>query len=171
MDGAARRERILQKIMAAKGPLTGSELSAALKVSRQVVVQDVALLRASGVNIVATPSGYILINPSDYQRPARVFTCRHNTLEEAKKELMIMVEGGGKVRDVIIEHPVYGELTGQLMVSTREAVENLICRLSQKGAAPISSVTQGFHMHTVEADREDLLDQIETRLRQAGIIA
>ncbi|MGI6170017.1 MAG: transcription repressor NadR [Christensenellales bacterium] len=170
MGSATRRKRLSERIAAANGPLTGAELSAELGVSRQVVVQDVALLRATGVNIVATPAGYILINPSDYQRPARVFTCRHNTLENARIELLIMVECGGKVRDVIIEHPIYGDLTGQLMLSTREAVETLITRLGQAGAAPLSTITEGFHMHTVEADTKDQLDQMETRLRQAGII-
>ena len=150
--------------------MTGTELATLLNVSRQVVVQDVALLRSSGVSIVATPAGYMHLSPATFLRPARVFTCMHNTLEDTEKELMTIVNCGGKVRDVIIEHPVYGEISGQLMVSTPEAVKNLMSRLAQKDSAPLYSVTNGVHMHTVEAASDSILDLIEQRLEEAGII-
>jgi len=169
MDAKERRTALLNTINTAPGPVTGSELAAALKVSRQVVVQDIALLRARGANIVATPAGYIC--PQQAQgRPVRVFLCRHTTLAQLRTELMIAVERGGTVRDVIVEHPVYGELTGALMLHLPYQVESLISRLEQPDSAPLSTVTGGVHLHTVEADTEAALDEIEAGLRAAGII-
>ena len=151
-------------------PITGNELSALLGVTRQVVVQDIALLRAGGAPIIATPSGYMMIDKIVKMRLLKVFTCKHETLEEAEEELMMIVDSGGRIRDVIIEHPVYGEITGTLMLNTKDAVKNLIERLSRKDSLMLSSITGGVHMHTVEAPSEEALSEIEVKLRNAGIL-
>lgn len=170
MDAINRRKKIAEIINMSEAHVTGSELAAMLKVTRQVVVQDIALLRAGGIPIVATPSGYMMIDTLIKKRPIKVFTCRHETLAQAETELMLIVENGGKVRDVIIEHPVYGEITGVLMLGTPQAVKYLIDRLRQKDSMMLSSITDGIHMHTVEACSEKALVVIETKLRQAGIV-
>lgn len=170
MDAAERRNRIAELIGTSKAPVTGSELSNLLHVTRQVVVQDIALLRAGGLPVIATPAGYMLLEAAAKAHPMKVFICRHETLEQAEEELMIMVENGGKVRDVIIEHPVYGEISGSLMLSTPAAVKSLIARLGRKDALMLSSTTGGVHMHTVEATSEEALAQIEEKLRRAGIL-
>jgi transcriptional regulator of NAD metabolism len=84
--------------------------------------------------------------------------------------MMEIVRHGGYLLDVIIEHPFYGEITGQLRISTPEEVEQAIVRLSRKGSGMLSSVTDGVHMHTVEAEREEQLDDIEAALDAAGIL-
>lgn len=170
MDGKERRVKLLEQITNADQPVTGAELATSLNVSRQVIVSDVALIRSTGVNIMATPSGYMLFPTEARRRPIRVFACNHGSLDKTEQELNIIVEHGGKVRDVIIEHPIYGEITGQLMVSTTQAVHNLMERLKQEGAAPLSTITNGVHLHTVEAATEDALDQIEHQLSVAGIL-
>lgn len=170
MNASKRREKIMEFIRMSDKPITGSELSAMLNVTRQVVVQDIALLRAGGMPVIATPSGYMLFDMISGARPLKVFTCRHETLEEAEKELMIIVENGGKVRDVIIEHPIYGEISGTLMVSTPEAVKNLIDRLRRKDSMMLTSITDGVHMHTVEAASEEKLTVIEEKLQNSGIL-
>ena len=170
MDANERRNKVMEAITSAGACVTGNELAAALNVTRQVIVQDIALLRASGMNIVATPAGYMMINAAQRARPVRVFTCRHDTLEQTERELMIMVENGGKVRDVIIEHPVYGEITGMLMLSTPEGVRSLIERLERKESRPLSSTTGGVHMHTVEARTEQELNIIEDKLGAEGLL-
>lgn len=170
MDAAGRRKKLLELIGSSGRPVTGGELSTLLNVTRQVVVQDIALLRAGGAPILATPSGYMIIDAAPCSRPMRVFTCRHETVEEADRELTIIVENGGRVRDVIIEHPIYGEISGTLMVSTPEAVKNLIERLRRKDSMMLTSITGGVHMHTVEADSEETLSKIERELRQAGLL-
>ena len=47
MNAAQRRERILTRLNSAGAPLSASTLAAELGVSRQIVVGDVALLRAA----------------------------------------------------------------------------------------------------------------------------
>ena len=141
-----------------------------LNVPQHAVIEDIALLRASGLNIAATPSGYMMINAMKNPRSARAFTCCHETLELTEKELMIMVENGGRVRDVIIEHPIYGEISGMLMLSTSEDVKNIMERLKQKDSRPLSSTTGGVHMHTVDADTEETLDKIEGKLSAEGLL-
>lgn len=170
MDAANRRKKIAQLIAAAATPYTGSELASLLGVTRQVVVQDIALLRAGGSPIIATPSGYVILDHMVRGRALRVFCCRHDSVEKAETELMIIVNNGGKARDVIIEHPVYGEISGTLNISTAAAVKNLVGRLRQPDARMLSSITDGVHMHTVEAGSEEDLAQIEAELRAAGIL-
>lgn len=170
MDAIARRKKIAEIIGEAKTPLTGNELAGMLKVTRQVVVQDVALLRAGGMPILATPSGYVMIEAIAKSKALKVFTCQHNTIEKAEEELMIIMENGGKVRDVIIEHPIYGEISGSLNLNTPAAVKNLIERLKQKDAQMLSSTTDGIHMHTVEAEKEEILAKIKKELKAAGIL-
>ena len=170
MDASSRRKKLTEIISKSEAQVTGSELAAMLKVTRQVVVQDIALLRAGGIPVIATPSGYMMMDAVAKKRPLRVFTCRHETLEQAETELMLIVENGEKVRDVIIEHPIYGEITGALMIGTPQAVKYLIERLSQNGSLMLSTITDGVHMHTVEAYSEAAIDNIETKLRQSGIL-
>jgi transcriptional regulator of NAD metabolism len=170
MDAADRRKKIMDIIGSSEKPLTGNELARSLNVTRQVVVQDIALLRAGGTPIIATPSGYMVLDTIVKPRALKVFTCRHRTPDQAEAELMIVVENGGKVRDVIIEHPIYGEISGSLMLSTPKAVKNLIERLKRKDSQMLSSITDGIHMHTVEAADDAALARIEEKLREAGIL-
>ncbi len=170
MDASSRRKKTAEIIRTSDAPVTGGELSSRLGVSRQVVVQDIALLRAAGLPVIATPSGYTMIASSAKTRPMKIFTCCHETLEQAETELRIMVENGGKVRNVIIEHPVYGKLSGSLMVSTAADIEHLMERLKKKDALMLAAVTGGIHMHTVEAADDEALSRIEEQLRDAGIL-
>ena len=170
MDTAERRNQIGRLIAAAVCPVTGSELAARMGVTRQVVVQDVALLRAGGAPILATPSGYVWVDKAAVPRPVRVLSCKHATLEGAREELMIIVRAGGIVRDVIVEHPIYGELSGSLLLRTPEAVEALVGELGRPGVQMLSTMTGGIHMHTIEASSERILDEIERTLLEAGIL-
>lgn len=170
MDALNRRNKIVEIVSKSGGPITGNELSVQLNVTRQVIVQDIALLRASGIPIFATPSGYIMLDLNAKKLPMKVFTCRHLTYEKTEEELMIIVENGGRVRNVIIEHPIYGEITGNLMISTKESVKNLMERLKRKDSLMLSSIVDGVHMHTIEAASEEELLIIENKLRDAGIL-
>lgn len=171
MDTEERRKRIGRLIASSALPITGSELATRMGVTRQIVVQDVAVLRAGGAPILATPAGYIWLDKASSPRAVRVLSCKHATLEAAKEELMIIVRAGGTVRDVIVEHPIYGELTGSLMLRTPEAVETLIDRLNKPGVQMLASMTGGIHMHTIEASSEQILDEIEHALMKAGILS
>ena len=121
MDASSRRKKLTEIISKSEAQVTGSELAAMLKVTRQVVYRISPYLRAGGIPVIATPSGYMMMGCGCQKASAQVFTCRHETLEQAETELMLIVENGGKVRDVIIEHPIYGEITGALMIGTPQA--------------------------------------------------
>ncbi|AEE95372.1 transcription repressor NadR [Mahella australiensis] len=167
-NGTQRREGILNKLKAAKAPITGTDLATAFDVSRQVIVQDIAILRAAGINIIATPQGYMLPDAIK-QKVSRVFACRH-TPEQIEDELCTIVSLGGKVIDVIIEHKVYGELRGLLMLSSISDIRDFMHKINQKGVEPLSSLTGGVHLHTVEADDIEILDKIENDLKRKGYL-
>lgn len=167
MKAAERRERILD-ILRRGEPVTGSELARQLGVSRQVIVQDVAILRAGGSGILATPQGYLL--PSFEEGCRRTFACRHD-LGGLEEELLIIVDNGGKVIDVVVEHPLYGELRGYLMLASRREVHEFISKLKNSGAKPLYTLTDnGVHLHTVVAASEAVLETIEQGLAEAGIL-
>lgn len=114
MEAAARRQAILDRLRAADRPVSASSLAAEQNVSRQIIVGDIAILRAGGAEISATPRGYVLPQTTDGIK--RTIACRH-TLAQTGQELDILVDNGCTVLDVIVEHPVYGQLTGQLLLS------------------------------------------------------
>lgn len=170
MTAAERRSLIQDKIRDAGGlPVTAASLARAFGVSRQVIVQDVALLRAGGSPILATPSGYTIVTPR--ARPhSRVFYCKHLGLEALRRELYIFIEHGGLITDVLIEHPVYGEFRAMLMINTRGQADSLCEQLSLRGAYPLSSLTGGAHYHLIEAQSEQALDDMEAALSAEGLL-
>ena len=81
MTGVERREKLLSMLAKSKEPIAGAEMAKQLSVSRQVIVQDIALLRAADNNIVSTNRGYVLLKPGKCER---IFKVRH-TAEEIEK--------------------------------------------------------------------------------------
>jgi len=163
-----RRRQILEKLAQAGQPVTGAELAREAGVSRQVIVQDIALLRAGGSQILATPRGYFLQDDA-HTKCRRTYAVRHDQ-EGLEQELLIMVDQGGTVLDVVVEHPLYGEIRGLLMLSCREDVYGFVNNLKHSGALPLSSLTGGVHLHTVEAAGPEVLDKIAGRLAEANIL-
>ncbi|MCG0277676.1 MAG: transcription repressor NadR [Thermanaeromonas sp.] len=156
------------EMLRAGKPITGAELARRLGVSRQVIVQDMAILRAGGANVLATPQGYML-GPAE-EGHKRTFACQHD-MAGMEKELLIIVDNGGRVLDVVVEHPLYGELRGFLMLSSRRDVYKFLESLHKSGAKPLYTLTeQGVHLHTVTAEREEVLEAIEAELAGAGIL-
>ena len=118
MTAARRRDEILQALAGVSGPVSAAALAARLGVSRQVVVGDVALLRAAGSPIVATPRGYVLGGGQEGGGVRCTVACRHG-LDGLLDELYTVADCGCGVLDVTVEHPVYGQLSGQLQVFRR----------------------------------------------------
>ncbi|MBZ4687529.1 MAG: hypothetical protein JG764_1162 [Clostridiales bacterium] len=169
MNAEKRRKEILNKLVASQEPITGNELSTVFNVSRQVIVQDIAVLRAAGNEILATPSGYLVINTGTDNKIKKIYAVKHSS-DELEKELLIMVDSGGKVLDVIVEHALYGELKGLLMLACREDVYAFVKKLKETGAKPLSSLTTGIHLHTVEAPNEEIHNKIAEKLKKEGIL-
>src|SRR6202050_5832102 len=163
-----RRRRIVAWMRTHGGPIRGGELAKVFRVSRQSLVQDVAILRAGGEDIVSTPRGYRL--PEGAGRGYRaVLACRHAP-ERTEEELQILVDHGVKILDVIVEHPLYGELRGALMLESRADVQDFLARVNFTRASFLSSLTRGVHLHAVEASRPELIARAKARLRARGFL-
>lgn len=167
MEAASRRQAILDRLRTADRPVSASALAAGLNVSRQIIVGDIALLRAGGAEISATPRGYVL--PWATDGITRTIACRH-TLAQTGQELDILVDNGCTVLDVIVEHPVYGQLTGQLQISSRYDVEQFLARIRDSDAAPLSMLTGGLHLHTLCCPNEDAYTRACAALKAAGLL-
>src|SRR5271170_3437886 len=126
-DAGHRRRRILAWMRSHGGPVRGGELAKHFRVSRQCLVQDVAILRAGGEEIVATPRGYRLPLEAPHAHRA-ILACKHAP-ERTKEELQTLVDHGVKVLDVIVEHPIYGELRGSLMLESRADVDDFLAQV------------------------------------------
>ncbi len=166
MKAEKRREEILSLIGNTENPIPANVLKERFGVSRQVIVQDIAVLRAGGYDITSTNRGYYL---NDRTRAERVFKCRHN-FEEIVHEGMLIINAGGVVEDVFVNHRVYGRISARLDLHNRTHVEELYRSLVSGASKPLMSVTDGYHYHTVSADSEETLDKIELLLRENGIL-
>ncbi|MDW2884045.1 transcription repressor NadR [Exiguobacterium artemiae] len=169
-SGEERRQELLEIIQQSERPVTGTKLAKQAGVSRQVIVQDLSLLKAKGYPVVATARGYLLNHPElDGSRHMRKVVCRHGS-DQLKAECDAVVDEGVIIRDVIVEHPVYGFLTGELMLKSRRDVRALIEQLEETQATPLSTLTDGVHIHTLEADNEEALHAAIDALDRLGIL-
>jgi len=167
-SGEARRRQIMAWMRRQEGPVRGGELARHFRVSRQCLVQDMAILRAGGEEIMATPRGYQL--PKVGERAHReVIACKHGP-ERTEEELQTLVDHGVKILDVIVEHPLYGELRGSLMLESRDDVQEFLGRVRSSHATLLSALTGGVHLHTVEATRPDAISRARADLRKRGIL-
>lgn len=167
MNASKRREQILDYLKAAETPLSATALAQKLSVSRQIIVGDVALLRAAGEGITATPRGYVLERP----RAGIVGTvaCLHRG-EDMERELTLMVDQGCVVENVIVEHPVYGQLTGPLELASRYDVSEFIRKVEKNAARPLSALTDGIHLHTLRCPDEEAFRRTADALNRAGFL-
>jgi len=166
--GDERRRRILKWLESHRSPVPGDELAHHFGVSRQSLVQDIAILRAGGKEILATPRGYCLPEGPAHAHQA-VLACRHAP-EQTEEELFIFVDNGVKVLDVIVEHPLYGEMRGSLMIESRADVQDFMKHVRASRAQLLSSLTDGVHLHTVEASRNEMITRAKAQLRARGFL-
>lgn len=143
-------------------PVPANALSEKFEVSRQVIVQDIAILRANGFDVTATNRGYVL---NVKIQASRVFKCRH-TLNELVDEGALIIDAGGRIEDIFVNHRVYGRISARLDLQNRMHVEELYRSLVSGASKPLMSVTDGYHYHTVSADSEETLDEIGKILRE-----
>lgn len=168
MESKLRRERILDHLKNQEHPVTGKALADLFSVSRQVIVQDIAVLRASGVKIIATPRGY-LTQDQIFPFYNGIIACRH-LQSQIRTELETIVDGGGKVLDVTVEHPLYGEIKGNLMIQTRADVDEFVKKAEETEARPLSTLTDGVHLHTVQTAEKRFFDNICRDLKEKGLL-
>ncbi|MGH2658404.1 MAG: 3H domain-containing protein, partial [Actinomycetota bacterium] len=163
----ARRRRLLA-LLRSGGARRGAELAREFAVSRQVIVTDVAVLRAGGHPIVGTPGGYLLLD-REGTGPQAVLACKHDR-RGTGAELRTLVDHGLTVLDVIVEHLLYGELRGNLMISSRQDAERFLRNLRKGRIELLSSLTGGVHLHTVRAPSAEALKRARAALLEKGIL-
>lgn len=170
MDGEARREKIMEILRREKTPVSGTELAGRMGVSRQVIVQDIALLRASYKDILSTNRGYLLyVEPERQKMYRRVVKVIHRK-EDIVRELDCIVDAGGRVLDVIVEHEIYGQLVGELIIHNRADVRKFIHKVEEYRTKPLTDLTEGVHFHTIEADQEETLEAVVKALDKEGFL-
>ncbi len=168
MDGEQRRQLLLEALEKSDKPLSGSALAARLGVSRQIIVQDIALLRAGNRDILSTARGYTLYASSEV-RCRRCFMVNH-TDAQTEDELQSIVDLGGKVLDVFITHPIYGSIMADLLLNSRQDVADFVHKTQIHHSKPLKELTDGIHYHTVEASSEQVLDAIEAMLESRNYL-
>jgi len=167
LDGKERRNRIVELLSTSRMPLSGTELSKILGVSRQVIVQDIALLRMAGNDILSFARGYRMTENSAHRRVLKV---RH-TEDDVEKELNLIVDMGGTVVDVFIYHRSYGTVRANMNIKSRLDIKNFLSDIKSGKSSLLSNATSGYHYHTVEAESDEMLDAITAELDKAGFIA
>ena len=166
MTGSDRRQEILKNIKESDRPVSGSKLAQDYDVRRQVIVQDIALLRASGYDIISTNRGYVLEGQTCAER---VFKVRH-TDEQLETELCTIVDLGGQVKNVMVNHKVYGHIEAELGITSRRKVKEFLEDIESGKSTPLKNITSDYHYHTVTADSEETLGMIEEELRKLGFL-
>jgi transcriptional regulator of NAD metabolism len=168
MTGFERRHKILEILRDADMPVSASRLAEEFDVSRQVIVGDVALLRARGQEIISTPRGYAFFAPVAGRYIGKI-SCMHGRAETIK-ELTAIVQLGAEVLDVQISHPHFGELSGPLNLATLEDVERFDKEFRQEDEHLLSELTGGIHIHTISCKDKELFDRVEQELDRLGFL-
>lgn len=161
-----RRKEILEILKMEERPISGSELADRFQVSRQVIVQDIALLKAEENEIISTNRGYKLYKKD---RPTRVFKVNHKDAD-IERELNEIVDLGGEIIDVFVWHKAYGKIEARLDIKSRKDVKNLIEKIKSGVSSPLKKLTKDYHYHTIAADDEKTLDEVYERLKELDFI-
>lgn len=166
MTGEERRSDIIKTINNSTTPVAGGKLAEKYEVSRQVIVQDIALLRAAGYDILSTNRGYYI---KKTKKITHVYKVSH-TDNEMEDELNTIVDLGGTVIDVYINHKVYGRIRAELNISSRRHTAEFLETIHCGKSSPLKNITANYHYHTIEADSEKTLELIEAALREKGYL-
>ena len=170
MKALDRREKIVHLLKNSSQAISGTNLANDLNVSRQLIVGDIALLRASGKDIISTPKGYILNNNHDEEGYiVKIIACKHSK-DFIEDELNLIVDEGGTIVNVIVEHSVYGQLTGDLHISSRRDVKDFMKKLSLVDVNPLSELTDGIHLHTIKVKNEEVFEELVKILKEKGYL-
>ncbi|MCD8066559.1 MAG: transcription repressor NadR [Oscillospiraceae bacterium] len=167
MSGSERRAEILRTLRASEMAVTATALAAELGVSRQIIVGDIALLRAAGEDIMSTPRGYYIIKYDSAL--VHTLACVHGK-EDTEAELNAIVDNGCEALNVTVEHPIYGQLTGALNLRSRYDVERFMERLRAGSAEPLSLLTGGLHLHDIACPDEEAFTRVRNRLDELGML-
>ncbi len=170
MTAEQRRDELLKLLQMDIKPMSASNLGERFGVSRQIIVGDVALLRAAGADILATPRGYVMnTQPDEDDTNTYAVMCRHNAAQ-LHDELYTIVDHGAAVLNVAIEHPLYGTITLPLNIQSRFDADDYLAKVGETDAPLISTLTGGVHMHTIRCADPEAYRRILIDLREKGVL-
>jgi transcriptional regulator of NAD metabolism len=169
MNSSERREYIKNLLVKNSTTYKGQFLAEELGVTRQVIVKDIAIIRAEGINIIATPEGYLIMPKEESNYVRRVIAVSHN-IDDIYSELECIVKFGGVVEDVTVEHSLYGEIRAMIMIKTLVDIEKFTKRFKEFNAEPLSALTKGIHLHTIKADNEEIMESIIKELKDKNYL-
>lgn len=167
MEGEERRESIKMLLTKSEEPITGSKLAKTYSVSRQVIVQDIALLRAKGCKIISTSNGYMIYETK--KEFTKLLAVKHSK-EQIREELETIVDFGGTIVNVMVVHPVYGELTANIMISSRKHIDDFLEKLQNNESVPLMRLKNGEHYHLIKASNPKILELVEEELKLKGFL-
>lgn len=170
LDGEGRREEIIRLLTESSRPISGTELAGRLKVSRQVIVQDVALLRAVNKNILSTNKGYLLFEPGRGAGETKKTICVRHTTKQVPEEFYTIVDLGGKILDVVVEHELYGQIAVDLIIANRQDADEFYEKMRSNQVKPLKELTEDVHYHTIVARDMETIERIERALREKGYL-
>lgn len=167
MKGEERREKILKRLSESESPVSAGSMAEAYGVSRQIIVQDIARLRAAGMTISSLSRGYVL---EKKPKSERVFKIIHSD-EDVERELNLIVGSGGTVVDVFVYHKFYGVVSAKMDIQTKKDIKIFLENITSGKSSLLKNVTSGYHYHTITAESEKALDVIERKLKENGFLA
>lgn len=169
IDGATRRQAIIEYLEHKTTPTNGAELARQFNVSRQVIVQDIALLRAENSNIMSTNKGYMLFCPQEKSGHTAIITVRHSA-EDTLEEMRSILDYGGSMLDVFIDHDLYGQIRADLLIQNLQDAEEFCAKMRHSNSRPLKVLTDECHYHTIIAPSEKALDMIKKDLKEKNFL-
>lgn len=170
LDGNARRKAIVSYLEDKTVPTNGTELSRLFGVSRQVIVQDIALLRAENRNILSTNKGYVLFHPQEKHTGCTAVLMVRHTSEQTLEEMRTIVDYGGSMLDVFVDHDLYGQIRVDLVINDLADAEEFCAKMKESTSRPLKELTEGCHYHTIKVPSEKALELIKKELREKEIL-
>lgn len=170
LDGSTRRTAIVEYLGTRTTPVSGTELARHFGVSRQIIVQDVALLRAENRNILSTNKGYVLFHPQTQRNSHSAVIMVRHTAEQTLEEMRSIVDYGGSMLDVFVDHDLYGQIRVDLVINDIRDAEEFCEKMKNSTSKPLKALTEDCHYHTIKAPSEKALDLIIKELKEKGML-
>lgn len=170
LDGSTRREAIVKYLSSKTNPVSGTELAKRFGVSRQIIVQDIALLRAENRNILSTNKGYVLFHPQDKRSGCTAVIMVRHTMEQTMEEMRAIVDYGGSMLDVFVDHDLYGQIRVDLVINDIQDATEFCNKMKNSSSKPLKALTEDCHYHTIKAPSDKALELIMKELKELGIL-
>ena len=170
LNGEERRAELIKILENSTKPISGTELARQFQVSRQVIVQDIALLRAINKNILATNKGYVLFREVEQKNKVQRSVCVCHEDHDILNEFECILDFGAKILDCTVEHEVYGQISVDLVIQSMEDARKFVVQLEKCDSKSLNILTDGIHYHTIEAASARVLDAVERALDEAGYL-